>query len=436
MPAIIAHGAEKGFSQAQTTFRIRDWNVARQRYWGTPIPIVHCPDCGAVPVPEDQLPVLLPDDIDYASEQGNPLARHEGFINTTCPTCGKPAKRETDTLAQWMCSCWYFLRYVDPKNTERAFDPALTNAWLPVDQYIGGVEHAVLHLLYSRFIVKILHDVGMCEFTEPFKALFTQGMICKRGVKDGKEGLFKMSKSVGNTVSPDQLIADYGADTVRLYTLFIGPPELDAEWQDASIQGPYRFLNRVWKRVYDAQTILPKADAPFVHAELAPAERALNRKLHETIVSVTASIENGFRFNTAIAHLMELLNALDATPLDANSTPNARAMLRQFYSVFLRLLAPITPHIAEELWAEFGNTKSITRAPWPVADPAVLKPESVELILQVNGKLRGKLEVPPNAPEDEIKKLALAFPNIQAHLDGKPPKKIIVIPNRLVNIVV
>ena len=433
MPAIIAHGADKNFSQAQTTFRIRDWNVARQRYWGAPIPIVHCPHCGAVPVPENQLPVLLPDDIDYASEQGNPLAHHERFINTTCPKCGKPAKRETDTLAQWLCSCWYFLRYVDPRNTTHAFDPRLTNKWLPVDQYIGGVEHAVLHLLYSRFVVKILHDAGACAFTEPFKALFTQGMICKRGEKDGKVGLYKMSKSVGNTVSPDNLIENYGADTVRLYTLFIGPPELDAEWQDAGIQGPYRFLKRLWQRIYDALPTLPKNDAPFIHAELTPAERALNRKLHETIVSVTASIEDGFRFNTAIAHLMELLNTLDQTTLA--DTPNARAMSRQFYSVLLRLLAPITPHIAEELWAELGNATSITRAPWPVADPAALKPESVEIILQVNGKIRGKLEVPPHAPEDEVKKLALANANVQAHLNGQPAKKIIVVPDRLVNVV-
>ncbi len=436
IPAMIAHGAKEGFAQPQTTFRIRDWNVARQRYWGAPIPIVHCPDCGAVPVPEDQLPVLLPDDIDFASDQGNPLAHHEGFINTTCPRCNKPAQRETDTLAQWLCSCWYFLRYVDPRNTQQAFDSKLTNQWLPVDQYIGGVEHAVLHLLYSRFVVKILHDAGVCNFTEPFKALFTQGMICKRGEKDGKVGLYKMSKSVGNTVSPDHLIENYGADTVRLYTLFIGPPELDAEWQDAGIQGPCRFLNRLWKRMYDAREFLPKTDEPFVHAQLTAPERALNRKLHETIVNVTASIENGFRFNTAIAHLMELLNALDQTTIDANSTANARAMLRQLFSVLLRLLAPITPHIAEDLWAHLGNTTSVMKAAWPVADNDALKPESVEIILQVNGKVRGKLEVPPNATKEELEAFALANANVQAHLNGQPPKKIIAVPNRLVNVVV
>jgi leucyl-tRNA synthetase len=429
MSAITGYGAEKKFAEAQTTYRIRDWNVARQRYWGTPIPIIHCPGCGAVPVPENQLPVLLPDDIDFASEQGNPLARHEGFINTTCPKCDAPAKRETDTLAQWMCSCWYFLRFVDPRNETQAFDPRLTNAWLPVDQYIGGVEHAVLHLLYSRFIVKILHDVGVCEFTEPFKALFTQGMICKRGEKNGKPGLYKMSKSIGNTVSPDSLIESYGADTVRLYTLFIGPPELDAEWQDAGIQGPWRFLNRLWKRVYDALPLLAENDTAD-HARLTSASRALNHKLNTTIASVTDEIENGFRFNTAIAHLMELLNAFDATP---SVDP---VLLRRFFSVFLRLLAPITPHIAEELWSALGNTDSIIRASWPVADPAALKPESVEIILQVNGKIRGKLEVPPNAPEDEIKTLALANPNVQNHLNGQPPKKIIAVPNRLVNVVV
>jgi leucyl-tRNA synthetase len=428
---IVRFGKERGFADFTVNFRIRDWLVSRQRYWGCPIPIIHCDACGAVPVPEDQLPVLLPDDVEFQSEQGNPLARHAGFVNTTCPKCGKAARRETDTLAQWLCSCWYFLRYVNPRDAAQPFDAADIARWLPVDQYIGGVEHAVLHLLYSRFVVKVLHDAGCCPFGEPFEALFTQGMICRKA-DDGK--LYKMSKSKGNAVSPDQLIADYGADTLRLYTLFIGPPEMDAEWQDTGIQGPYRFLGRLWRRVWEARDMLRDASVRPDLQAMARSERDLYRKLHQTIKSVTDAIETGFRFNTAIAQIMELMNALDALKAEALETPQARAVYRDTLSGMVRMLAPFTPHVAEELWGELGHPVGITKAGWPAVDDAALKAELIEVVLQINGKVRGKIELPAEASRDDLERAALADPQVIRHLEGKKVRKIVVVPGRLVNI--
>lgn len=438
--AIIADGSEKGYAEATTNFRIRDWNVARQRYWGAPIPIVHCPHCGAVPVPEEQLPVRLPDDVDYSGDQGNPLARHEGFVNTTCPKCGAPAKRETDTLAQWLCSCWYFLRYIDARNENAPFDKALADKWMPVDQYIGGVEHAVLHLLYSRFVVKILNDAGALDCVEPFKALFTQGMICKRCEKDDgkyvKGKLYKMSKSVGNVVSPDELIEAYGADTVRLYTLFIGPPELDAEWQDAAVQGPYRFLCRLWKKAYDAKAIVPAVDTPVAIDALTPPERDLYRKLHQTLAGVTDSIEHGFRFNTAIAQLMELMNTLDKAKIDASSSDAAKALLRETIVTIARMMAPITPHVAEELWEAYGCAPAgVMNSGWPKVNEAALKEDSLQIILQVNGKMRGKITVPAGISKEDLEKLAQESPDVTRFTDGQTIVKVIVVPGKLVNIV-
>jgi leucyl-tRNA synthetase len=384
-----------------------------------------------VPVPEDQLPVLLPDDVDFQSDHGNPLARHEGFVNTTCPKCGKPARRETDTLAQWLCSCWYFLRYVNPRDNTQPFDQADIAKWLPVDQYIGGVEHAVLHLLYSRFVVKVLHDAGYCPFGEPFEALFTQGMICKKA-DDGK--LYKMSKSKGNVVSPDQLISDYGADTLRLYTLFIGPPEMDAEWQDTGIQGPYRFLGRLWRRVWEAREALRDESVKPDLKAMARPERELYRKLHVTIKSVTDAIETGFRFNTAIAHIMELMNALDVLKADSLESPQARAVYRATLSGMVRMLAPFTPHVAEELWVELGHPAGVMKAGWPALDDEAMKSESIEVVLQINGKVRGKIELPAGASREDLEKAALADAQVIRHLEGKQVKKIVVVPGRLVNI--
>ncbi|MDD5704426.1 MAG: leucine--tRNA ligase, partial [Kiritimatiellae bacterium] len=432
LKGIVQLGKARGFAEATVNFRIRDWLVSRQRYWGAPIPIVHCERCGAVPVPEDQLPVALPDDVDFQCEQGNPLARHAGFIQTVCPKCGAAARRETDTLAQWLCSCWYFLRYINPRDTAQPFDKEDIANWLPVDQYIGGVEHAVLHLLYSRFVVKVLHDAGWCAFTEPFGALFTQGMICKKAA-DGK--LYKMSKSKGNVVSPDQLIQDYGADTLRLYTLFIGPPEMDAEWQDAGIQGPYRFLCRLWRRVWESRDALQGATAVPALADMGRGERELYRKLHTTIRNVTDAIETNFSFNTSIAHVMELMNALDAfkagNPLD---TPRARAVYRAALAGMVRMLAPFTPHIAEELWCELGNPAGVMNAGWPEADAEAMRADTIEVVLQINGKVRGKIELPAGASQADLERAALADAQVVRHLEGKQVRKVVVVPGRLVNI--
>ncbi|MFZ4396109.1 MAG: leucine--tRNA ligase [Kiritimatiellia bacterium] len=429
---VIQHGKDQQFGEFTTNYRIRDWLISRQRYWGAPIPVVHCPKCGIVPVPENQLPVLLPDDVDFQSERGNPLARHAGFVQTPCPACGAAAERETDTLAQWLCSCWYFLRYVNPRDNTQPFDKGDVARWLPVDQYIGGVEHAVLHLLYSRFVVKVLHDAGWCSFSEPFASLFTQGMICKRA-DDGK--LYKMSKSKGNTVSPDELITSYGADTLRLYTLFIGPPEMDAEWQDSGIQGPYRFLSRLWRRVWETRELLREtASTPPVLAQMARPERDLYRKLHQTIRAVTDSIENGFRFNTAIAHAMELMNAMDDLKLTAASPVQAKVVYRVTLEKLVLLLSPFVPHISEELWVELGHQPGVMQAPWPACEEVALTADTVEVVLQINGKVRGKIELPAGASREEMEKSALDNPQVQKHLAGLTVKKIIVVPGKLVNL--
>ncbi len=433
MGAITAHARAGGFGDTKVTYRIRDWLISRQRYWGAPIPIVHCPDCGAVPVPERDLPVLLPEDVDFASERGNPLARHAGFVDTTCPACGKPAQRETDTLAQWLCSCWYFLRYVNPRCATQPFVKEDVDRWLPVDQYIGGIEHAVLHLLYSRFIVKVLHDAGCCAFREPFDALFTQGMICKRSEKDGQ--LYKMSKSKGNVVSPDELVREYGADTLRLYTLFIGPPEKDAEWNDAGIEGASRFLRRLWRRVYEHRDILAAARGlPCDPADMNEAERGLYRKLHETIQTVTADMEGGFHFNTAIAQIMELSNALDASGLTAESRTPLKAVYRSAIENTVLLLSPFAPHMAEELWVALGHAPSILRAAWPTVDERALTRATLEIVIQINGKLRGRITIPAGLDQAQLEATVLADAQVQRHLEGKTVRKIIVVPGKLVNI--
>jgi leucyl-tRNA synthetase len=435
IPAMTGYAKEEGFGDFTVNFRIRDWLISRQRYWGAPIPIVHCDACGAVPVPPEQLPVRLPDDVDFAADHGNPLARHDGFVAVACPTCGAPAQRETDTLAQWLCSCWYFLRYVNPRLDTEAFSKTDVDKWLPVDQYIGGIEHAVLHLLYSRFILKVLHDAGLCSFREPFNALFTQGMICKRSEKDGQ--LYKMSKSKGNVVSPDELVESYGADTLRIYTLFIGPPEKDAEWNDQGIEGASRFLRRLWRRVYDHRDLL-RATAADVGdlAALAEPERDLYRKLHETIQHVTHDMDGGFHFNSAIAQVMELSNSIDACHVTDESSASMKAVFRACIENMMRLVAPFAPHIAEEIWRELGHDASILKAAWPTVDPEALARESVELVLQVNGKVRGRLDAAVDMPSDELEAAALASESVQKYLQGKTVRKIIIVPNRLVNIAV
>ena len=434
MTDIIQLAKDKGFGEFTTHYRIRDWLISRQRYWGSPIPIIHCPDCGAVPVPEKDLPVLLPDDVDFKSERGNPLAAHEGFIKAPCPKCGKAARRETDTLAQWLCSCWYYLRYVNPRDTTQAYNKKDVDYWLPVDQYIGGIEHAVLHLLYSRFILKVLHDADTCSFREPFGALFTQGMICKRSEKDGQ--LYKMSKSKGNVVSPDELIREYGADTVRLYTLFIGPPEKDAEWNDAAVEGSFRFLRRVWRRVYETRDLLlaSKGLNPDM-ATMETPERDLYRKLHESIAKITHDLEGAFQFNTAIAQIMELMNTIDVLKVDAGSSEQCKAVYRETSESLVVLLSPFAPHVAEELWGELGHPPSILTAPWPQVNEKALARDEVEIVIQLNGKIKGREVIPTSLGHKEIEAHVLAQTSVKQLLTGLTVRKVVVVPGKLVNIV-
>ncbi|MFC1453089.1 leucine--tRNA ligase [Verrucomicrobiota bacterium] len=453
------YAEEKGFGRVAVSYRIRDWLISRQRYWGAPIPVVHCEKCGAVPVPEDALPVRLPDDVDLTVEGGNPLASHEGFVKTSCPRCGGSAGRDTDTLAQWLCSCWYFLRYVNPRMADRPFDADDINFWLPVDQYIGGIEHAVLHLLYSRFVVKVLHDAGCFAFREPFDALFTQGMICKRthwcevcrkhvepegdeetrcplcGHSPLEAKLEKMSKSKGNVVSPDALVERYGADTLRLYTLFIGPPEKDAEWSDLGIEGTARFLRRLWRRVGRSRALLlASKDLACDISAMEPPERDLYRKLHETIDSVTRDMEGSFHFNAAIAQIMELSNAIDRCGTDDDSTDQRKAVFREAVEMSIVLLSPFAPHIAEELWEELGHEPSLLNRPWPEVDAAAVSREQTEIVIQINGKVRGRMTVPTGLDQDRLREEALASPQVRKHLAGKSVLKVVAIPDKLVNI--
>ncbi len=401
--------AEKGLAEETVRYKLRDWVFSRQRYWGEPIPIVYCPRCGEVPVPEEQLPVLLPEVERYqpTGTGESPLAAIPEFVNTSCPRCGGRAKRETNTMPQWAGSCWYFLRYPNPHCQDRPFDPAAVKKWLPVDMYIGGIEHAILHLLYARFFTKVLYDLNFIDFDEPFLRLFNQGMVCRNGAK--------MSKSKGNVVSPDELVEKYGTDTVRMYELFIGPPEQDAEWSDRGIEGIHRFLNRVWKLV-----------TANLHASDQPSETLL-RQRHLLVKNVTEGIES-FRFNTTISRFMEFVNftyGLEKEHLD-----------NQTIDVFLILLSPFAPHMAEELWQQRGHQRSIFESEWPKYDEALTKPQQITLVVQVNGKVRAKLQVDADIDQQQAQRLALEAPNVKAHLAGREPRKVIVVPKRLVSIVV
>lgn len=427
------YARERGFGGPQVHYRLRDWLISRQRYWGAPIPIIYCDDCGIVPVPEKDLPVLLPDNVEFLPHGESPLKRCPEFMTTTCPRCGRPAQRESDTMDTFVDSSWYFLRYLSPHDDERAIDAKACNRWLPVDQYIGGVEHAILHLLYARFFTKVLSDMGLVEFDEPFAHLFTQGMICKRSDKDGK--LYKMSKSRGNVVSPDKLIEEYGADTVRLYTLFIGPPEKDAEWSDQGVEGAYRFLRRLWKKVYDHREILRRIPpGPVDRSRLGPEERELYRLTNQAIKSVTEDMEGDFHFNTAVARVMELLNAIDRMPVHSDSSPERKVVFAHALRNLVLLISPFAPHIAEELWVQMGNPAGILRVDWPRPDPEALTVEEVELAVQINGKVRSRIRVPAVAPEEEIKRLALEDEKVQQWLQDAEIKKVVVVPGRLVNI--
>ncbi len=409
--AITAWLAEDGRGEQTINFRLRDWLLSRQRYWGCPIPIIHCDGCGTVPVPADQLPVVLPDVTDFMPKGRSPLAAAEDWVATTCPTCGGPARRETDTMDTFVDSSWYYIRYADAQNHEAAWDRSIVDYWLPVNQYIGGIEHAILHLLYSRFFVKVLNDLGLVGFREPFARLFTQGMIYRHGAK--------MSKSKGNVVSPDELIGRYGADATRLYVLFMGPAEQDAEWQDTGVDGTFRFLNRLWRAVVEAAEQPLGAD---------PGDTPLVRSAHRAIHKVTDDIGRRFQFNTPVAAIMELVNDLTGHA----SEPGARFAAE----TAVALVQPYAPHIAEELWHRLGHTTPSYAAPWPVADPALLTSDTFELVLQVNGKVRDRVEAPVGISQDEAIALAKASANVQAHLAGVTIRKEIFVQGKLVNIVV
>ena len=415
----------RGVGQRVTNYRLHDWLVSRQRYWGTPIPIIYCDQCGIVPVPEADLPVVLPEDIPFTGT-ASMLAETKSFVETACPQCGGPARRETDTMAQWIESCWYFLRYADPHNDERPFDRARGDAWMPVDQYIGGIEHAVLHLLYSRFFTKVLYDLGLTGVQEPFQRLFTQGMLQMEGQT--------MSKSKGNAIGPDEVIPRYGADALRTYVLFLAPADQEADWKQGGIEGISRWLNRVWRAVAGhAGTFYPQWREGIGQTS-DPAAVALRRKTHQTIQRVTNDIAR-FHFNTAISAMMELVNAMTEVGERA-----AEAELRPAYSeageTLTLLLAPFAPHLAEELWHALGHEESVHLADWPAWDVEVAKEEQITVVVQVNGKLRDRLTVAPGTGEEELKALALAAEKVKPYLDGKTIKQMVVVPDRLVSIVV
>ncbi len=429
---IAAELEQKGTGRRRVNYRLRDWLISRQRYWGAPIPMIHCSACGVVPVPQAELPVLLPEDVDFhpRGDGKSPLATSEAFRAVRCPSCGGPAERDSDTMDTFVDSSWYFLRYLGPQDERRPFPKDLCDAWLPVDQYIGGVEHAILHLLYARFITKFLHSRGHISFDEPFARLFTQGMVCKNGIK--------MSKSKGNVVRPDTIIEPMGADTMRLYILFCGPPERDIEWNDESVEGCHRFLNRVW-RTYEgnADVLSRPLTGPVPYDGLAPAERDLFRKTHRTIARVLTDVGDHFRFNTAISALMELSNAtgtfLDTAPSDGG--PHRDDVLRFAFDTLIRLLAPMTPHICEELWERTGHAGSIFDTPMPAADPEYVREEVFDLVIQVNSKIRARESVPTDTDPERMKEIALANPRIREILAGATPRRVVVIQNRLVNIV-
>jgi len=407
--AIVEWLAEQGLGHRAIRYRLRDWLLSRQRYWGCPIPVVHCDECGIVPVPDDELPVLLPEIEEYLPKGQSPLAAAEDWVRTTCPRCGGEARRETDTMDTFVDSSWYFIRYADASNDREPFSRALADYWLPVNQYIGGVEHAILHLLYARFFVKVLHDLGLVGFREPFARLFTQGMLYRDGAK--------MSKTKGNTVSPDEYVERYGADASRLYLLFIGPVDQDAEWQDAGFEGIVRFLHRLWR------TVLEQAEKPAI--EPLP-DTPLARKAHRTIAKVTDDIGRRFALNTPIAAVMELVNEIQRQPED----PAARFAAETAVS----LIQPYASHVAEELWERLGYMR-LWEQPWPEADPALLEVETVEVVVQVNGRIRDRLHVPPDLSEEELVALAQALERVQAHLDGAEVARTFVVPGRLVNFV-
>jgi leucyl-tRNA synthetase len=415
---------EWSIGKGTVNYRLRDWLISRQRYWGAPIPIIYCKDCGTVPVPYSDLPVFLPEDIEFNPSGESPLNYVKSFLNTTCPNCGKKARRETDTMDTFVCSSWYFDRYCSPHHTSLPFTREAVGYWMPVDQYIGGVEHAILHLMYARFFTKFLYDINMLSCQEPFSNLLTQGMV----LKDSS----KMSKSKGNVVSPEDIINTFGADTARLFILFASPPERDLEWSDQGVEGAYRFLNRIWRLITEYSVKIKEGDIPGSFADLDPETKKLHFKTHATIKKVTEDIEQRFNFNTAISAIMELANSINSYSETKNPD---YGVVKEAISNLLLLLTPFSPHICEELWHIIGNNNSICQQTWPQYDPSALVQDEIEIVIQVNGKVRDKINMPADSTENDLNQAALENTKVVQLTQGKKIIKSIVVPGKLVNIV-
>ena len=457
--AIVQHAEKQGFGKARVQYRLRDWLISRQRYWGAPIPVIHCPSCGTVPVPDKDLPVQLPEDVAFSGRGPSPLSQIESWVNVPCPTCGTEAKRETDTMDTFIDSSWYFLRYPDANNDQQVFDPAKTNDWMPVDQYVGGIEHAILHLLYSRFFTKVLRDRSLLNFDEPFQRLLTQGMVQGMTYKNPVTGKYipsaqvdpadpkdpqtgealevfyeKMSKSKYNGVDPEEVLAKYGADTARMFILFKAPPEKDLEWEDADVEGQFRFLNRVWRLVTEFSGQIPPVPrnpgGDNQQAQLSKAEKDLRRAIHTAIKEVTEDLDGEYQFNTAVSELMKLSNALADAPCKDS------AVYAEGIKTLIVLLAPFAPHIADELWHLLSNTDSVHTQTWPNFDPSALVADEITLVIQIMGKTRGTIQVPAQADKQALEQYARESEVAQRYIEGKQIKKVIVVPGKLVNFVV
>jgi leucyl-tRNA synthetase len=416
-----------GFGEATVTYRLKDWGVSRQRYWGTPIPMIHCERDGVVPVPDDQLPVLLPDQIEITQQGGSPLGRVADFVNVTCPKCGGAAKRETDTMDTFVDSSWYFYRYTDAKNANAPFDSKAAQYWFPIDQYIGGVEHAILHLIYSRFWTKVMRDLGLVTNHEPARRLFTQGMVIKDGAK--------MSKSKGNVVSPDDMVARYGADATRMYALFAAPPDRDLDWQEDGVAGVSRFLGRVW-RIATKYAAVARSGAGQRTAEPSGVALKLLRKLHQTTAKITLDFEGRWHFNTCVAAIMELVNEIQGADAQLSAGEVPAPVVRELLQTLVLLLAPFAPYLAAELWEELGSEGAVLRQPWPKSDPGLAKEDEIEIPVQINGKLVSVVRVAADAGSKDIEAAALAEEKVKARIAGKNVVKIIIVPGRAVNLVV
>ncbi|WP_347488161.1 leucine--tRNA ligase [Desulfoscipio sp. XC116] len=425
--AVIKYLQEQGLGDGRINYRLRDWLISRQRYWGAPIPIIYCAKCGVVPVPDKDLPVMLPMDVAFKPTGRSPLEEHADFVNTTCPACGGPARRETDTMDTFMCSSWYYYRYTSPRDDANAWDPDNVRRWLPVDQYIGGVEHAILHLLYSRFFTKVLYDLKLVDNDEPFTNLLTQGMVLKDGTK--------MSKSKGNVVSPEDIVAAYGADTARLFILFASPPERDLEWSDQGVEGCYRFLNRVWRLVAPLSDVLAKGAARDKGTNLVGVNKDMLRMTHLAIKKVSEDVGNRFNFNTAVSAIMELVNAMYQYR-EVSECDRDTGVLREAVETLLLLLAPFAPHITEELWSLTGHEGSIHARPWPQYDPEAVIEDEITIVVQINGKVRERMLVPAGIKPDAMREMVMQQEKVRELIGDKKVVKVIPVPGKLVNIVV